>query len=363
MHANMGVFKPDWREAQERMTAWWQGRPVDRVPASVTAPIKPAQPRVAQIWNKVPEKYTDPETVFHNLECRLERTFWGGEAFPSHFVYAGPMFCVTYLGAEPVFADNTTWYEPCCRNVRELQALRFNPENRWWQLSKHLTRLSLERSQGRYLTQWNGELMAVMDVIAALLGTERALTAMLEEPDAVLEVRDRMMAWSRQTYDEGYAILKDRQAGGIDWMSVWAPGRVISSQCDMSVMISPAMFRDFVAPELADIYEHVDYGIYHLDGPEQIRHLDLLLGIEALDLIQWMPGSRLSQPDFGNPLNWLEFIRRVQEGGKKILIYCRPGQVKPLLNKVARDRIYLTIYCPDQAEAEKVLRELDQIGV
>ena len=363
MNHAMSVFKPDWKEAQERLTAWWQGRPVDRVPASVLAPLKPAHPRIAAHINQAPEKYTDPDTVFNNLEFQLERTFFGGEAFPSHFVYFGPMFCIAYFGAKPEFRENTTWYEPSCRSVKELQAVRFDPDNPWWRAMKRMTQLSAERSGGRYLTQQNAAIIAIMDLIAGLLGNEPTLAAMLEEPGAILEVRDRMMAWSRQSLDEGFELLKDKQVGGIDWMGLWAPGRVVSSQCDMCVMISPDMFRTFVVPELADLYAHVDYGIYHLDGPDEIRHLDLLLGIEKLHLIQWVPGTRLGEPRFGDPLRWLDLFRRIQEGGKKVLVYCPPDQVRPLLDKIARDRVYLSMHCPDQRSAEGVLRELDRIGM
>jgi hypothetical protein len=186
---------------------------------------------------------------------------------------------------------------------------------------------------------------------------------MMDEPAAILAARDRMMAWSRQTFDEGWAMLKDRQEGGIDWMSLWAPGRVVSSQCDMCAMISPAMFREFVVPELSDLYHHVDYGIYHLDGPDAIRHLDALLSIEKLHLIQWVPGARQGEPHFGDPLNWIPLFRRIQDGGKKVIIYPRPEQVKPLLDKIARDRVYLSVGCPDEATAQGVLRELDRIGM
>lgn len=34
----MSVYKPDWEEARQRMTDWWNGKKTDRAPASVTAP-------------------------------------------------------------------------------------------------------------------------------------------------------------------------------------------------------------------------------------------------------------------------------------------------------------------------------------
>lgn len=363
MNDSVCVFKKDWREAQDRMTAWWQGCPVDRVPASVFAPHPPVHPRTTTYIDKAPEKYTDPETVFNNLEYNLERTFWGGEAFPSHFVYFGPLFCTAYFGATPVFRNDTTWYEPCCQNLQDLLNLKFNRNNEWWRAVLHMTQLSLNRAEGRYLTQWNGEIMAVMDVIAGVLGIEPTLEAMIEHPEIIHTVRHRMSAWSRQTFDDGFAMCKDRQEGSIDWMSLWSPGRVVSSQCDMSAMISPAMFRDFVVPELTDLYNHLDFGIYHLDGPDAIRHVDELLKIEKLDLIQWVPGTKIGDPQFTNPLNWIDLFRKIQEGGKKVIVYCAPDQVKPILNKLARDRIYLCVYCPDETAAENVLSELDHIGM
>jgi len=363
MHPNMSKYKPDWQEARERMIAWWAGKKTDRVPAQVSAPIKPVNPRVASICNDVPAKYVDPDTVLGNMEYRLEHTFWGGESFPTHFVYFGPMFSLTYLGCEPNFMPDTTWYEPCLQDWSELPNIRFDPNNRWLQLSKEMMRLSAERAEGRWLITRSDGIAALMDVICGLLGNEKTMMAMAEQPEAVKSARDRMMTWSRRTYDESYDIGRRYQEGSIDWLQIWAPGRAITSQCDMSVMIAPEMFRDFVVPELADIYNHVDYGIYHLDGPEQIRHLDELLKIEKLHLIQWVPGARMNNPGHSDPMNWLDLFRRIQEAGKKVLVSCPPERVRPLLNKIARDRVFLSVGCQDEQTVRNVLRELDGIGV
>jgi 5-methyltetrahydrofolate--homocysteine methyltransferase len=272
------------------------------------------------------------------------------------------MFCLAYLGCEPNFTPNTTWYEPCLRDWSELPSIKFDPNNRWWQLTKEMMRLSAERAEGRWLVTETG-ILALIDIICGLLGNEKTLMAMVDQPEAIKVVRDRMMPWARQTYDEFDNIGRCRQEGSIDWMQIWAPGRVISTQCDMSVMISPEMFRDFVVPELTDIYNHVDYGIYHMDGPEQIRHLDELLKIKKLHLIQWQPGARMNNPSHGDPMNWIDLFKRIQEAGKKVIIACPRERVRPLLNKIAHDRVFLSIPCRDEQTARNVLLELDSIGV
>lgn len=58
-------------------------------------------------------------------------------------------------------------------------------------------------------------------------------------------------------------------------------------QVDFSVMLSPGMYEQFALPELHRISSAVDHTIYHLDGQEQIRHLDMILSVPGIDLIQW----------------------------------------------------------------------------
>jgi len=365
MHNNMSQYKPDCQEARDRMIAWWAGKKIDRVPAAVSAPLKPPNPRVASICNEVPAKYTDPETVLANMEYRLEHTFWGGEKFPTHHITFGPIFSLAYLGCEPHFMPHTTWYEPCLQDWSELPNIKFDPNNRWRKLSLEMVRLSAERANGRWLVTRSGHIASLTDLICGLLGNEKTMMAMAEHPEALKAALNRMMPWSCQACDEAYENTRRYQEGCTDWMqSWWAPGHAVTAQCDMSVMISPEMFRDFVVPELENIYNHVDYGIYHLDGPEQIRHLDMMLQIDKLHLIQWVPGHRTSNPvHHADPMNWLDLFRRIQESGKKVLISCPPSRVRPLLDKIARDRVLLSVNCEDEATAQNVLQELDRIGV
>jgi hypothetical protein len=116
-------------------------------------------------------------------------------------------------------------------------------------------------------------------------------------------------------------------------------------------------------PELTNIYNYVDYGIYHLDGEDEICHLDALLEIEKLHLIQWVHSTKVNNPEYGDPLRWLDLFHRIQAGGKKVLIYCPPDRVRPLLDKIERGNVILSVGCGDKRAVENVLRELDRIGV
>lgn len=359
MNDSMGIYKPDWRESRQRMIDWWEGRKVDRAVASVTAPLNPSSPKVSAYIPKVPDKYVDFNTVFNNLDYRLERCFWGAEAFPRHFVYFGPMFILSYLGCEPHFAENTTWYEPCFESLDGLLDFEFDRSNRWWTLQKEMLVRSMRRSEGRYVCTIGGAISSMIDVIAGTLGNEKLLISMMDEPDKLKAARDRIAAWGVETHKEMFDIADEFQDGGtIDWLGIWCHKKAQTAQCDMSVMISPEMFRDYVKGDLEATYGLLDYGMYHLDGEDQIKHLDILLSIEKLRLIQWVPSPKVDR----DPLKWIDFFRRIQDAGKSVMIYCPPERVGALLRKIARDKVFLSVDCPDLKSAQTVLSEIGKAG-
>jgi len=352
----MNVYKPDWREAKQRMTDWWAGKKVDRVVANVTAPIHPPKrdEGMAYIY-KSPEHYTDPATVFHNLDYRLHRTFWGGEAFPHHFVYFGPMYPMVFFGIEPRFTLDTTWYEPCFNTLDELLAYPHAGESVWWKQYVAMHKESAERSQGSYMVSTGG-ICALIDAIAGLIGNEKLLYAMADEPEKVVAARNFLTQWIAPTGDLIHGITSGCNGGGsMGWPGIWSPGRMQANQCDFCVMISPAMFEQFVFEDLKALYDHLDYGIYHLDGEDQIKHLELLFKLDGIDMIQWVP----TNPDYADPLHWIGLFRRIQDSGRSVFIYTPHCKVKELLNKIDRDLVYLDIACPDERTANNVLRDLE----
>ena len=67
------------------------------------------------------------------------------------------------------------------------------------------------------------------------------------------------------------------------------------------------MFLEFVVPELESLSEYLDYMVFHLDGPDEIKHLETLLDMPFIDAIQWVPGV-------GNPTasQWLDMLKKIQ---------------------------------------------------
>jgi len=359
---DMRTYKSDWDEARQRLCDFWAGKPTDRVLASVLA-SRETPGTTDQIDRRLPEKFTDPDTVFRNLDIRLANTFWGGEAVPCHFVYLGAMFSVTFLGAEPKFHDGGAWYDSPYAGWEDADRMHRDPENRWWKLFCGLARRSAERSGGRYFTTVGG-ICASLDVFAELFGTEETLLAMADDADGVKHLRDIIIEWGKDTYNHVRSLVSPHQDGFIDWMQVWAPDTVRSVQCDLSVAISPGMFEEFVQDEIREFLSHVEYGIYHLDGEDQIKHLDLLLAIEPLDMIQFVPVTKPTRQFPRDPMLHIDLFRRILEGGKRAFIYCPPERIEPLLNAIPHQGVYLCVSgCREEKVARDVLRTLDRIGM
>ncbi len=76
------------------------------------------------------------------------------------------------------------------------------------------------------------------------------------------------------------------------------------------------MVRTFAIPAIEYEVNHLKHCVYHYDGKEALGHLDDILAIKGIDVIQWVPGS-------GNPrsIEWMDLLKRIQKAGKGLWIY------------------------------------------
>ena len=350
-------LKPAVFEAAERMRAWWLGEPTDRVVASVAAPRAGAKP--VSTRGSTRDRLIDADTIIHNLRATMTSRFYGGEAFPSYWIFPITMPMSAFLGCEPIFKETTAWQFPVfdAWDGENWKPIRFDPDNRWWKAICELTRRIAAEPELPCLLSACG-LGGISDVIANLWGSEAVLVAMMDDLEGLRGIRDRLIDAFRVMYDHLYEMVLPRQEGYFDWLNVWAPGRMCTSQSDISCMMSSRMFDDLFIEEIRQEAKHVDYFFYHLDGPEAIRHLDSLLDIEELDGIQWVPGAGASQ----DPMDWIELFLRIQERGKKIFITCPPERVESLLNTISHRGVYLSTYCGTENDARETLSTLKRLG-
>jgi hypothetical protein len=127
-------------------------------------------------------------------------------------------------------------------------------------------------------------------------------------------------------------------------------------QSDISVMLSPSMFREFVQPGLVRCLAFLDRGMYHLDGAEMLQHLDALLEIDTLHAIQFQQGNAWNEAA-SSALPFIPVLRKIQAAGKCAYIACVPEEVEPLMGELSSRRLFIATATQTEAEA----RELEKM--
>ena len=170
------------------------------------------------------------------------------------------------------------------------------------------------------------DLVEGLDILATRREPQTLLMDMLERPEWVEEKLAEIAVVWREVYARIYDIIKLGDGGAAYWaFYLWGPGKTAKVQCDMSAMFSPEMFERFVVPGLTAHCEWLDCSLYHLDGTQALGHRDQLLGVEALDAIEWTPQAGI---ETGGSPRWYDLYRRILAAGKSVQVMdVLPGEI------------------------------------
>ncbi len=346
----------DWERHRQTWAAWWAGeldRPLVIIEGVEPCPERPL-PEVHDFISNYPFDVPASEVVAR-YQAHLEARRFYGDAWPRWWLNFGPGIVAGFLGARVHSVPETVWFEPTqTRPIGEIHPC-YDPDNIWWRRIQDLTRTAVA-AWGDQVTVSHTDLGGNLDILASLRTTEGLLTDLYDAPDEVERVsREITRLWLRY-YDELDAIIRPAGCGTTPWAPIWSPGRCYMLQSDFAYMISPRMFEHFVLPDLAACCEALDHGFYHLDGKGQIVHLDMLLSLERLRGIQWVPGD--GQPP---PEDWLPLLKRIVGAGKRCQLSVSPEGALRIVRELGGRGFALAINrTMSQAEAHDFLRAVEQ---
>lgn len=349
-------YKPDFAEMQARMRAWFDHEEMERPIIQVVAPRSDAPERPAWSGWTLVRSLERPAHALDLYEAYCRDTYFGGEAFPNLWINLGPGIPAAYLGREPVIAENTVWFEgrePMPWD--EILARRLDPAQRWWRITRDLTAMAALRGRGKYFASMT-DLNGVHNILGSLRGTQQLLLDCLDSPAQVKQASSLIADIWLECFDELVRITQEHQEGSSSWMGIWFPGIGSDVQSDFAAMLSPAMFEEFVMPDLERQCRHVEQSIFHWDGPGQIPHLDLLLSIAELDGIQWVPGA--GNPDTGSP-RWYPLYHRVLDAGKLLVLQgMDPSSVQAVVRELGAQGLLISTSCATEGEARELLAQV-----
>lgn len=191
------------------------------------------------------------------------------------------------------------------------------------------------------------------DNVAGLYGTENLLLDMISKQKEVKKSFENMKRLWIENFNKVEEIInKAGNYGGIGWIGIWAPGTTFPIQEDFSYMISPAMYREFCLPHIIDIAEAMDYAFYHLDGIGALPHLDAVLEIEKIKVIQWVPGAGKEKIS-----DWYDVIKKIIAHKKSVQVFAKADEVDDLVKNVGTKGLLAVITDSSEEKIENNLRK------
>jgi 5-methyltetrahydrofolate--homocysteine methyltransferase len=304
-------FKQDFEETRKRWNRFWAGRNLDRpiVLATVSKPGVAPPPR--------PHPYNIPRC--NDIEEFASRTVewaasqdWPGDTVPGYQVTFAADHFALLLGADLEYKGDiggaeSGWVIPCLDDYDA--DIRFRPDGYWWEQTVAAFRAFRKHADGKMLVSAT-QLQGGLDALAALRDPQRLLVDLVDCPgdvhDALRRI-DRAMDEVRQAVSDELDIPR---VGSVTRHGVYSTAYTDVPQCDFSCMIGPDRFREFEIPSLQHECRNLQGATYHLHGPDAVRHLEAVCGVEKIRIIQWQPGAGEAWTR-----DWSDLYRRIDALG------------------------------------------------
>jgi hypothetical protein len=360
----------DMQKTKNKFEAWWKGtntgRPLMKVIAEkkvITCDLEPEN------------AFIDAEDFHLNVDENIKRYrnylkthSFLAESFPNFDLNLGAGSMAVYLGTEPEFRMDTIWFRECVHGtIKDIGTLSYDPENHWWKRHLSLIKRAVELSDGGFIINIP-DIVENIDTLAALRGPQDLCYDIADEPATVKHYIEQRDGLYFRYYDAMYDIVSSKDgSSSYTAFNIWGPGKTAKVQCDFCALMSPIQFRYLVQDSLRKQCRLLDNSMFHLDGPDALKHLDAVLEIKELDAIQWTPGA--GRPDGGNDI-WYPIYDKVRASGKSIWIMLDDGTATDwinassgLINRYGTAGLYIIYPVMDEEDASFLMETAEKYWV
>lgn len=316
---------PDFDRIIKRFDAWFNCDLYDRPPVTFI----PAWVRNAD--GALPEKkYKSPEEATLDADFRVEwfekslpfQDFYG-DTVPTFIPSIGSQIGLMSLlfGGKVMMNGVSSWAEPSLGSAREVlnRVPDFNIPA--WEALRKMTDISLERSQGRWLTGIFGSGDAT-SLLVDLIGPEKLCLETMDDPEGVKLACSHIDSHLPAIYTD---IWKRIDAAGYPTApnaeGVIAYGLLTRLDADFLYMISREMGEEIFYPSLRRRTRDFERCWWHADGKGWLNHLDFILDDDRVSGVQWVYGA-----GNGPAAKWIDVYQRIQRAGKSIEMLAESGE-------------------------------------
>lgn len=348
------LYKPDIERVKRLYKAFWDREPLKRPLLIIHSHKHRVEPYKESLVDPV-TKWTDIDYIVEENERFIKSTYFAAEAIPDTSGGIGNGAVAAFLGCDIEFRQETDWFNPVIDDW-ESYKLNFDPENKWWKFTKELTSSFVEAGRGKYLFMLP-DFQSDMDSLSNMRSPSKLCMDLYFHPAKIKEALNYIFNdVYKPTFTEIHKILTKYTDITTQWMGIISDKRHDVLQADFLALISPKMAEEFVIPNIRKEAAFLEESIFHLDGPDAVDKLDLLLDIEELGGIQWIPGA-------GAPtaVHWLPMLKKIQNKDKVLYISSPPEEVKELVRELDTKGLIINVGCDaDKPHVFKNEHEADE---
>ncbi len=334
----------DYDTASARFKAWWLGQKTDRPPVSLNVKSGHDPQLPPSHHSSLRERWLDVEFQVASVLARLESTQYFGDSVPCWMPNVGPDLCSTLFGAELEFGEDTSWCQTTIHKPEDWTRFIETPpnfENLYWRTIEEMIERAHQQFGDRFYIAMP-DLHGSFDMLSGLRGAEDLCYDLIDDPEPVRQASLHASQVYVQAYNRLDPILTSLGQPRTTWTNYLHDGPAYVPSCDFWCLVSGQIARDYVVPTLELEMTPFERSIFHLDGPQALHHLDLVLQLPGLNAVQWVYGAGQ-----GRASDWLDVYRQCRQAGKAIQVLAEDTEdALNVLRELGPDGVWLTIYNP-----------------
>lgn len=311
--------------------------------------------------NSLEEKWFSEQFIYERHKAFSCDAGYLAEGLPMHFTNFGPGCVAACVGGNFKLGEDTIWFEtdPIVNDLENLPEIKFDENSDLW---KALSRVQDRFSQDPNVNYSITDLGGIMDIVASLRGTGNLLFDLYDHPSEVIELSKKVKKAWFEAFDRQVEMTNKNSQPFNTWMGIPSKTPWFPLQSDFSYMISPSQFEQFVLCDIIDQVNYMDRSIYHLDGVGQINHIDMLLDIENLTGIQWVPG--VGQAPLTDKV-WFDLYKKIQDKGKNLVLLGGISQndlegAERLIKTIDPKGTYISVFCTNYDKAQDLFEKVSR---
>ena len=325
--------------SQKRYEAFFQGEIHDRPPVWFTFGIanQTGERPESKTYASHRERWLDYENRSAWANYSIDNTEYYSDAFPTVFPNLGPEIFSAICGCAYEFGPDTTWTEPCILNwEKDADKAVVSRSNEYFTAIDSYIRELLKYSKDKFAVGFT-DFHAGGDHLAALRDPETLCLDLYDCPELVKKKLGESYVEYHKMYEYFYNMTTLEGEPVTSWTPLVVHGRFNVVQNDFSCMISAKMFEEFFLEGITDECGKLDRSIFHLDGPDCIKHLDMLLEIKKLNAVQWVCGA-------GNEgfMRWVDLYKKIQAAKKGVQLWIDIRELDDVIANLKPDGLWFS---------------------